>query len=114
MNHRAVLERTYIGTAKVYVYEKIKENGITKSKEKLLIENLKCRIDYDTITGTEQSNLGHTYQQITLFCNPDVIIPANSKIEVSQLGITEVYKNSGKPARYTTHQEIILSQTELA
>ena len=33
MNHKAVLERTYIATAKVYGYEKVKEKGITKNKE---------------------------------------------------------------------------------
>lgn len=114
MNHRKILERTYIASAKVYGYEKIKVNGITKPNEVLLIDNLKCKLDYETITGTEQDNLGRVYQQVILFCDPDVNIPANSKIEVTQLGRTEVYKNSGKPAIYTNHQEIILSQNEVA
>lgn len=113
MNHRYVLERTYIAIAKVYSYLKVKENGITKNKEKILIEGLKCRIDYDVITGTEQGNLGHAYQQIALFCNPDIIIPTNSKIEVTQLGRTEIYTNSGDAAIYSTHQEIILSKNEV-
>lgn len=114
MSHKTVLEKTYIGIAKVYVYDKEKVKGITKPKEKLLIEDLKCRIDYDTITGTEQGNLGQVYQQITLFCDPDIEIPPNSKIEVTQLGRTEIFKNSGKAAIYAAHQEIVLSQNEVA
>lgn len=114
MSHRTILERTYIATAKIYIFEKLKEKGITKPVKKLWKDNFKCRIDYETITGTEQGNFGQTYQQITLFCSPDIIIPANSEIEITQLGVTEIYKNSGKAARYTTHQEIILLQTEVA
>ncbi|CAL7876449.1 hypothetical protein MVQ25_07890 [Fusobacterium necrophorum] len=114
MNHKAVLESTYIATAKVYGYEKVKEKGITKNKEIVLIESLKCRVDYETITGTEQGNLGKVYQQVILFCNPDIRIPPNSKIEVTQLGRTETYLSSGKPAVYSSHQEIILQVKEVA
>ncbi len=47
-------------------------------------------------------------QTIKLFINPDVVIAPGSKITVTQSGETEVFKASGKPAKYDTHQEVIL------
>lgn len=44
-----------------------------------------------------------------LFISPDVAIKAGSKIIVTQHGRTTEYSNSGVPAVYPTHQEIMLT-----
>ena len=68
-----------------------------------------CRISFDTVNATQpENNAANIVQSITLFIARAVVIPEGSKITVTQNGATAVYEKSGKPAVYSTHQEIPL------
>ena len=68
-----------------------------------------CRISFDTENATQlENNAANIVQSITLFIDRAVAIPEGSKITVTQNGATAVYEKSGKPAVYSTHQEIPL------
>lgn len=68
-----------------------------------------CRISFDTVNATQLKNsAANIVQSITLFIDRAVVIPEGSKITVTQNGATAVYEKSGKPAVYSTHQEIPL------
>ncbi len=68
-----------------------------------------CRISFDTVNATQpENNAANIVQSITLFIDRAVVIPEGSKITVTQNGTTAVYEKSGKPAVYSTHQEIPL------
>lgn len=68
-----------------------------------------CRISFDTVNATQpENNAANIVQSITLFIDRVVVIPEGSKITVTQSGVTAVYEKSGKPAVYSTHQEIPL------
>ena len=68
-----------------------------------------CRISFDTVNATQpENNAANIVQSITLFIDCAVVIPEGSKITVTQNGATAVYEKSGKPAVYSTHQEIPL------
>lgn len=68
-----------------------------------------CRISFDTVNATQLENsAANIVQSITLFIDRAVVIPEGSKITVTQNGATAVYEKSGKPAVYSTHQEIPL------
>ena len=68
-----------------------------------------CRISFDTVNATQpENNATNIVQSITLFIDRAVVIPEGSKITVTQNGATAVYEKSGKPAVYSTHQEIPL------
>lgn len=68
-----------------------------------------CRISFDTVNATQpENNAANIVQSITLFIDRAVVIPEGSKITVTQNGATAVYEKSGKPAVYSTHQEIPL------
>lgn len=68
-----------------------------------------CRISFDTVNATQtENNAANIIQSITLFIDREVVIPEGSKITVTQNGVTAVYEKSGKPAVYSTHQEIPL------
>ena len=68
-----------------------------------------CRISFDTVNATQpENNAANIVQSITLFIDRVVVIPEGSKITVTQTGVTAVYEKSGKPAVYSTHQEIPL------
>lgn len=71
--------------------------------------NEPCRISFDTVNATQtENNAANIIQSITLFIDREVVIPEGSKITVTQNGVTAVYEKSGKPAVYSTHQEIPL------
>lgn len=68
-----------------------------------------CRVSFDTVNATQpENNAANIVQSITLFIDRAVVIPEGSKITVTQNGVTAVYEKSGKPAVYSTHQEIPL------
>lgn len=68
-----------------------------------------CRISFDTVNATQpENNAANIVQSITLYIDREVVIPEGSKITVTQNGVTAVYEKSGKPAVYSTHQEIPL------
>lgn len=71
--------------------------------------NEPCRISFDTVNATQpENNAANIVQSITLYIDREVVIPEGSKITVTQNGATAVYEKSGKPAVYSTHQEIPL------
>jgi hypothetical protein len=39
---------------------------------------------------------------------PEIHVKPGSKLTITQNGVTTEYKNSGEPALFDTHQEIIL------
>ena len=71
--------------------------------------NEPCRISFGTVSATQtENNAANIVQSITLFIDRAVTVPEGSKITVTQNGVTGVYEKSGKPAIYSTHQEIPL------
>ena len=108
---RKALESMYEGTCDIVEHKKVKKsNGATVFEDVKLLEKEPCRLSFKTITSTNPTNTGASAlkQTTTLFINPDVKIAPGSKIIVTQNNVTTEYKQSGEPAMYDTHQEIIL------
>lgn len=111
----AVVKSLWDGRCTVTVRKNVanEANARTQAKENDLYTDEPCRISFDTVQMTEpSSNAAKAKQAITLFIDPAVVIPAGSKITVTQKGVTGAYERSGKPAVYTTHQEVPLSVVE--
>lgn len=108
---RKALESMYEGICDIVEHKKVKKsNGATVSEDVKVLEKEPCRLSFKTITSTNPTDTGASAlnQTTTLFINPDIKIKAGSKIVVSQNNVTNEYKQSGEPAIYDTHQEIIL------
>ena len=92
----------------------IKENKSTGFKESKILENKKCKLSFETISNNSEDDIKSNVMQITkLFIAPDITITPGSKIEVTNaFGEVTVYKSSGEPAKYQTHQEIVLELVE--
>lgn len=94
----------------------VRNNGVTDEKtgrvavrEVDVYTHIPCRISFDSVNPTQQeSNAAGIVQSITLFLDRAVTVPEGSKITVTQHGTTAAYEKSGKPAVYSTHQEIPL------
>lgn len=108
---RKALELLYDGTCKVVEHQKvIRENKSTGFEEVIVLEDVPCRLSFKSIDSNSATENGASAvnQRITLFLAPDVEIASGAKIIVTQNGVTTEYQQSGKPALYDTHQEIVL------
>ncbi|MDP4152884.1 MAG: hypothetical protein Q8865_05500 [Bacillota bacterium] len=78
-----------------------------------IVRDEPCRISFKTFAQASESGTGNKIVQIvSLFLASDISVPAGSKITVTQNGRTNIYKNSGVPAVFSTHQEITLELFE--
>lgn len=109
---RQLIEKTYIGTCTISEYRKVPVgDGSTEFQEIVVLENQPCRLSFSSSPSTN-GNSDNTAQSVIqttkVFISPDINIKSGSKLTVTQNGITKAYKNSGEPAIYATHQEIIV------
>lgn len=112
---RKAIEATYAGAVTVSEYQKVKDpvTKLTTTKEVIVLENQPCRLSFETLKSTVQTDSAATVTQITkLFVSPDASIKPGSKITVTQDKVTTDYTCSGVPAVYPTHQEMILELFE--
>lgn len=76
------------------------------------IKDEPCRVSYATSTKndtTRTETITIAPQEVTLFIRPDLVIPAGSRITVTQYDRTVEYRASGVPRVHTLHQEIPLT-----
>lgn len=107
---RKAIESTYDGNCTITENQPYKkENKSTGHHEVVTLENQPCKLSFKTISNTNHTETAAIVGQITkLFIAPEIKVKAGSKLTVTQSGVTTEYKNSGEPAVYPTHQEIIL------
>lgn len=106
-NLKIPAESLYNKKCKVYEYTTSRDTatGIDSTKESEKYNDVPCRISYKSIPNASQTDTGSSLtQSIRLFCSPDYDIQPGSKISCQG----KVYKASGEPAVYTSHQEIEL------
>lgn len=108
---RKAIESTYDRECDIIEYQAVvnQKNKRTENKEIVVLEKKTCRLSYETISNTNETEMqNNTSQKIKLFIAPEITIKEGSKIVVRKGNSIEIFKNSGIPARYDTHQEIIL------
>jgi hypothetical protein len=109
---KKAIESLYTGTCTVTEYLESTNaiSKITKHIESNVLTNQPCRLSFQSINSTNPTDTVATVAQSTkLFISPDVVIKDGSKITVIQNGVTGVFKSSGEPAKYSSHQEIMLT-----
>ena len=105
----------WTGRCTIYEFEDVTnpETFQTTQREVPVLIDEPCRLSYNHEQATNiRSGAAVVSQSITLFIRPDLVIKPGSVIEITQHGVTEKYKGSGKPAVYCNHQEIILQVYE--
>ncbi|MBP3930266.1 MAG: hypothetical protein J6D47_11985 [Peptostreptococcaceae bacterium] len=105
-----IISTLYNSTCTIVEYKSIKD-PITKRtthKEIIQFESEPCRLSYKTIKSSTDGVTSNLTQIVKLIISPDVNINPGSKIIVTNNGKITEYKNSGVPATYSNHQEIML------
>lgn len=107
---RKALETLYDGRCTITEHQKVKNpNKSTGFAEVVVLENEPCRLSFSTTTNANQTETSASVTQVTkIFLAPEITIKPGSKLTVTQNGVTTDYELSGKPALYSTHQEIVV------
>lgn len=107
---RKAIEKTYTGKCTITEYQPYKkENKSTGNKEVDVLEDQPCKLSFEKITNINQGEAAASVIQIAkVMLAPEIKIKPGSKLTITQNGVTTEYSNSGEPAIYNTHQEIIL------
>ena len=107
---RKAIESLYSDTCTITEHQKVKkENMSTGFDDVIVLENQPCRLSYKTVNKANQTETAASIIQITkVFIAPEIKVKPGSKLTVTHKGVTVDYKNSGEPAIYDTHQEIVL------
>ena len=108
---RRAQEATYEGLCTIFEYREVTNEKIKLSSEEeiAVIENQPCKLSFEKLNAVVQTETAAVQAQgVKLFLAPEIVVCSNSKIVVTQNGVTDEYSASGKPAIYPTHQEITL------
>ena len=111
---RKALESQYIGTCDIVEKQAYKKaNKSTGFREIIVLQNQPCKLSFSRITNNAQGETAaNLIQVVKVFMSPEINVKPGSKLIITQNGRTTEYQNSGKPAVYRTHQEIILELFE--
>ena len=107
---RKAIEEMYIGTCTITEHQKVKkENKSTGFQDVIVLENQPCKLSFEKITNTSQTETAALVVQTTkVLIAPEIQIKPGSKLTITQNNVTTEFKNSGEPAMFGSHQEIIL------
>lgn len=109
---RKIIEKTFIDRCTIIEKKEILNKDSSNTlKDVISYKDIPCRISYENKNkqpATIINNIAELNQIIKLFINPEIEINAGSKIIATQNKREIIYKNTGIPAYYDTHQEIIL------
>ena len=106
---RKALERGYNGTFTVTEHKKItKPNHTTGFSDVDVLVDQPCRLSFSSSPSAKDGDVAEINQTVKLFFAPEIKVKEGSKVTVTQNGVTTAYKQSGTPAVYQTHTEILL------
>ena len=106
---RAALEKGYTGTFTVTEHQKVKKpNHTTGFSDVDVLVDQPCRLSFSSSPSVSGGDIPEINQTVKLFFSPEITVKEGSKITVTQNGVTTEYKQSGVPAVYQSHTEIIL------
>lgn len=108
------MESLYNGTCTITERKsKKKANMSTGFVDEVVLEDQPCRLIFKTVSQNSQGEVASKLVQVAkVFLAPEIHVKPGSKLTITQNGVTADYKNSGQPAFYSTHQEIVLELFE--
>ena len=108
------IEGLYDSTCDAIEYKPYtKPNGATSNREVTVLKEQPCRVSFKNISAANGNESATGVKQVvTLFISPDIQIKPNSKLLITKGNRTTAYANSGEPAIYDTHQEVVLELFE--
>ena len=105
---RKLLELTYDGTMTVTGTTKKNVDGETVVEhDTVILDSVPCALSFaDTPDSQQNDNSGQVSYQATVFCAPELSIPAGCRLTVAQYGAVYALKYSGEAITYPTHKQL--------
>lgn len=116
VDYRNEIEKTYNHNCNVFIKKEVKNENTFETEfiTETYIQNQPCRVSFKSYNTTSNGEVAGYTQQIKLFIDEKIKILEGSNIEITINGETTLYKQSGKPALYPCHQEILLKVDDIA
>lgn len=107
---RKAIEMTYTGKCTITEHQKVKKpNKSTGFEDVIILKDQPCKLSFSKIANTNQGETAAMVAQTAkVLIAPEIQIKPGSKLTITQNGVTTEYSQSGEPAIYNTHQEVIL------
>lgn len=111
---RKSIESSYIGKCDIVEYANIiTEDKSTNFEEVTVYLEQPCKLSFTSGATSSSNGVANSISQtVKLFIAPEIDIKPGSKIIITQNETISIYKNSGEPLRFNTHQEIMLDLFE--
>lgn len=108
------LERLWRDRMDIYRWIDVVEGGITKSKEELIHEGVKCQYSKGSLADTGPDGIPTIVNSYTLFCNLDADIQEGDKVIVTQRNGRQVTLSVGEGFPYSNHMEFSVKRSGTA
>lgn len=110
----SALKRLWKDRMDIYRWVEVVEGGITKQKEDLLHENVKCHFSKGSLKDIGEDGVPELVNSYTLFCSIDTDLKEGDKVVVTQRNGRKVTLIVGEGFPYSTHQEFSVKREETA
>lgn len=110
----SALQRLWKDRMDIYRWEDEVVNGITKSREKLKHEGVKCHYSKGSLTDTGTEGVPTLVNSYTLFCGLNTDLKEGDKVIVTQRNGRQIALFVGEGFPYTNHQEFSVKRDDEA
>lgn len=111
---KSPLERLWKDRMDIYRWFEDTVNNITKSKEKLIDENVKCQYSKGSLTDTGTDGVPTIINSYMLFCSLETDLKEGDKVIVTQRNGKQVTLSVGEGFAYTNHAEFSVKRNDIA
>lgn len=110
----SALERLWKDRMDIYRWVEVVEEGITRQKEVLLYQNVKCHYSKGPLVDTGTDGVPTINNSYTLFCSLDTDLKEGDKVVVTQRNGRQVTLMVGEGFPYSRHQEFSVKREDTA
>ncbi|MGX7196734.1 hypothetical protein [Enterococcus olivae] len=109
---RRAIERLYRDRCTIKGAVKTKRNGATETSYETIVEDQKCKVSLQTQRPAVQGVYAEINFDAKLFIRPEVDVPENAEIVVTDMHGRVTKYTGSKAFGYPNHQEIYLHYSE--
>ncbi|HHT03008.1 MAG TPA: hypothetical protein GX005_01640 [Bacteroidales bacterium] len=111
---KSPLERLWKDKMDIYRWVDRVVNGVTKSKEEILYEGVRCQYSKGSLVDTGTEGVPTMVNSYTLFCSLETDLIEGDKVVITQRNGRQVTLAVGEGFPYTTHQEFSVKRDDVA
>lgn len=108
------LERLWKDKMDIYRWDDYIENGVTKNREDLLYEDIKCQYSKGSLSDIGADGVPTLINSYTLFCSAETDLKEGDSVVVTQPNGRQIKLVVGEIFPYANHQEASVKRNDKA